>query len=135
MVLFKPQSDKHSSNSPISCNVNFEPKFLEDSTCFVDPHFSSIHPSIFFRLSGAGLRGQLPEQGHPDFPHLPHQYPFNNHQFWAVSSPELLAVMSKSSNHTHFIQEMQIFFVHQIILINIILSSIRKPKSMKQYGG
>ena len=28
----------------------------------------SIHPSIFVRLSGAGLWGQLPEQGHPDFP-------------------------------------------------------------------
>ena len=28
----------------------------------------SIHPSIIVRLSGAGLRGQLPEQGHPDFP-------------------------------------------------------------------
>ena len=29
---------------------------------------SSLHPSIFFHLSGAGSRGQLPEQGHPDFP-------------------------------------------------------------------
>ena len=28
----------------------------------------SIHPSIFFRLSGAGSRGQLSEQGRPDFP-------------------------------------------------------------------
>ena len=28
----------------------------------------SIHPSIFVCLSGAGSRGQLPEQGHPDFP-------------------------------------------------------------------
>ena len=26
------------------------------------------HPSIFIRLSGAGSRGQLPEQGHPDLP-------------------------------------------------------------------
>ena len=28
-----------------------------------------IHPSVFFRLSRAGSRGQLSEQGHPDFPH------------------------------------------------------------------
>ena len=33
----------------------------------------SIHPSIFFRLSRAGSRGQLPEQGHPDFP-LPRHF-------------------------------------------------------------
>ena len=32
----------------------------------------SIHPSIFFRLSRAGSRGQLSEQGHPDFPHPGH---------------------------------------------------------------
>ena len=31
-------------------------------------HHPSIHPSIFFRLSGTGSRGQLPEQGHPDLP-------------------------------------------------------------------
>ena len=29
----------------------------------------SIHSFIFFCLSGAGSRGQLSEQGHPDFPH------------------------------------------------------------------
>ena len=28
----------------------------------------SIHPSIFVRLCGAESQGQLPEQGHPDFP-------------------------------------------------------------------
>ncbi|KAM8748088.1 uncharacterized protein AB9X84_015870 isoform 2-T4 [Acanthopagrus schlegelii] len=28
----------------------------------------SIHPSILIRLSKPGSRGQLPEQGHPDFP-------------------------------------------------------------------
>ena len=33
-----------------------------------------IHPSIFVRLSGAGSRGQLPVQGHPDFP-LPGHFP------------------------------------------------------------
>ena len=35
--------------------------------------YPSIHPSIFFRLSGIGSRGQLSEQGHPDFP-LPRHF-------------------------------------------------------------
>ncbi|KAK0151912.1 hypothetical protein N1851_006716 [Merluccius polli] len=30
--------------------------------------FLFIHPSIFFRLSGVGSRGQQPKQGSPDFP-------------------------------------------------------------------
>uniref|UniRef100_A0A3B3ZI88 Integrase catalytic domain-containing protein n=1 Tax=Periophthalmus magnuspinnatus TaxID=409849 RepID=A0A3B3ZI88_9GOBI len=32
----------------------------------------TIHPSIFFRLSGAGSRGQQSKQVLPDFPHLRH---------------------------------------------------------------
>ena len=37
-------------------------------------HDGNIHPSIFVRLSRAGSQGQLPEQGHPDFP-LPGHFP------------------------------------------------------------
>ena len=42
------------------------------SVCLYCLYCISIHPSIFFRLSRVGLRGQLPEQGHPDFPHPGH---------------------------------------------------------------
>ena len=33
--MWKPQSDKHSSNAPISHNVNFEPTFLEESRLYL----------------------------------------------------------------------------------------------------
>ena len=38
---------------------------MMDKVVFGHP---SIHPSIFFRLSGVGSRGEQPKEGNPDFP-------------------------------------------------------------------
>ena len=52
------------------CHSPLSSYFLSSLSCPINKAIKrpSIHPSIFFRLSGAGSQGQLPEQGHPDFP-------------------------------------------------------------------
>ena len=77
------QSNIMLMRKPLKANVSI--CLMEANGLF---NMLSIHPSIFYRLSVTGSRGQLSEQGHPDFPH---------HVVW----PSNMAWFSYSTVFTH----------------------------------